>query len=141
MPEILSRRLSREAGRYLRKTRPPTTALYVPARRGRKAARVHRASAAGGVLAQLVRTLRAAARATRRTQGASPLPVRCPGNRGGAASSGRRQHLHAGLSRDPRSARRFRCDTETGELRESSHGQLLADWVEVFAPVVFQPFR
>jgi len=38
-------------------------------------------------------------------------------------------------------ARRFRCDTETGELRESSHGQLLADWVEVFAPVVFQPFR
>ena len=38
-------------------------------------------------------------------------------------------------------ARRFRCDTETGELRESDHGQLLADWVEVFAPVVFQPFR
>src|SRR5660398_180390 len=38
-------------------------------------------------------------------------------------------------------ARRFRCDTDTGELRESSHGQLLADWVEVFAPVVFQPFR
>src|SRR5660398_176792 len=76
VPEILARRLSREAGRYLRKTRPPTTALYVPARRGRKAARVHRASAAGGgrVLAQLVRTLGAAARATRRTQGASPLP-------------------------------------------------------------------
>src|SRR5680860_307306 len=37
-------------------------------------------------------------------------------------------------------ARRFRCDTETGELRESSHGQLLAGWVEVFAPVVFQPW-
>jgi len=38
-------------------------------------------------------------------------------------------------------ARRFRCDAETGELRESNHGQLLADWVEVFAPVVFEPFR
>jgi hypothetical protein len=38
-------------------------------------------------------------------------------------------------------ARRFRCDAETGELRESDHGQLLAEWVEVFAPVVFEPFR
>ena len=38
-------------------------------------------------------------------------------------------------------ARRFRCDIETGELRESDHGQLLADWVEVFAPVIFEPFR
>lgn len=38
-------------------------------------------------------------------------------------------------------AKRFRCDTETGELRESAHGQLLADWVEVFAPIVFKPFR
>jgi len=38
-------------------------------------------------------------------------------------------------------ARRFRYDVETGELRESGHGQLLADWVEVFAPVVFEPFR
>src|SRR5664279_5775056 len=38
-------------------------------------------------------------------------------------------------------ARRFRCDTETGELRESSHGQLLADWVEVFAPVSYTHLR
>jgi hypothetical protein len=38
-------------------------------------------------------------------------------------------------------ARRSRCDTDTGELRESNHGQLLADWVEVFAPIVFEPFR
>ncbi len=38
-------------------------------------------------------------------------------------------------------ARRFRLDGETGELRESAHGQLVADWVEVFAPVVFEPFR
>lgn len=36
-------------------------------------------------------------------------------------------------------ARRFRVDPETGELRESDHGQLVADWVEVFAPVVFEP--
>jgi len=35
-------------------------------------------------------------------------------------------------------ARRFRFDGQTGELRESDHGQLLADWTEVFAPVVFE---
>ena len=38
-------------------------------------------------------------------------------------------------------ARRFRVDATTGELRESDHGQLLADWVEVFAPVVFDAHR
>lgn len=38
-------------------------------------------------------------------------------------------------------ARRFRFDEETGELRESAHGQLVADWVELFAPVVFEPHR
>jgi hypothetical protein len=36
-------------------------------------------------------------------------------------------------------ARRFRFDAATGELRESDHGQLVADWVELFAPVVFAP--
>lgn len=35
-------------------------------------------------------------------------------------------------------ARRFRFDAQTGELRESAHGQLVADWVELFAPVVFE---
>lgn len=34
-------------------------------------------------------------------------------------------------------ARRLRADPETGELRMTRHGQLVADWVEVFAPVVF----
>lgn len=38
-------------------------------------------------------------------------------------------------------ARRFRFDADTGELRESDHGQLVADWVEVFAPMVFEPYR
>jgi hypothetical protein len=38
-------------------------------------------------------------------------------------------------------ARRFRFDLETGELRESDHGQLVADWVELFAPVVFESHR
>ena len=38
-------------------------------------------------------------------------------------------------------ARRFRLDLSTGELRESDHGQLLADWVEVFSPVVFEAHR
>jgi Transposase, Mutator family len=43
------------------------------------------------------------------------------------------------VSRDR--ARRFRFDAETGELRESDHGQLVADWVELFAPVVFARWR
>jgi hypothetical protein len=38
-------------------------------------------------------------------------------------------------------ARRFPVDPETGELRESDHGQLVADWAELFAPVVFEPHR
>jgi hypothetical protein len=38
-------------------------------------------------------------------------------------------------------AHRFRFDPETGELRESAHGQLVADWVELFAPVVFESHR
>jgi hypothetical protein len=37
--------------------------------------------------------------------------------------------------------RRFRVDPESGEVRESDHGQLVADWVELFAPVVFEPHR
>lgn len=38
-------------------------------------------------------------------------------------------------------ARRLRADPETGELRLTRHGQLVMDWVEVFAPVVFEPHR
>lgn len=38
-------------------------------------------------------------------------------------------------------ARRLRADPETGERRMTRHGQLVADWVEVFAPVVFEPHR
>jgi hypothetical protein len=38
-------------------------------------------------------------------------------------------------------AHRFRFDAETGEVRESNHGQLVADWVELFAPVVFEAHR
>jgi hypothetical protein len=49
-------------------------------------------------------------------------------------------YMHAArVARDR--ARRFRFDPETGELRESDHGQLVADWVELFAPVVFEPRR
>jgi len=36
-------------------------------------------------------------------------------------------------------ARRLRSDPETGEPRSTRHGQLVGDWVEVFAPVVFEP--
>ncbi len=38
-------------------------------------------------------------------------------------------------------AKRLRADPETGELRFSRHGSLVMDWVEVFAPVVFEPYR
>ena len=38
-------------------------------------------------------------------------------------------------------ARRLRADPETGESRLTRHGQLVADWVEVFARVVFEPYR
>ncbi len=39
-----------------------------------------------------------------------------------------------------RKARRFRANPETGEIRETDHGQLVGDWVELFAPVVFAPY-
>jgi hypothetical protein len=49
-------------------------------------------------------------------------------------------YMHASrVARDR--ARRFRFDPETGEVRESAHGQLVADWVELFAPVVFEAHR
>jgi Transposase, Mutator family len=38
-------------------------------------------------------------------------------------------------------ARRQRTDATNGSPRASAHGQLVADWVEVFAPVVFVPHR
>jgi hypothetical protein len=38
-------------------------------------------------------------------------------------------------------ARRLGFDAETGELRGSGHGQLVADRVELFAPVVFEAHR
>ncbi|MCA1679900.1 MAG: transposase [Actinobacteria bacterium] len=38
-------------------------------------------------------------------------------------------------------AQRLRADPETGELRLTRHGSLVMDWVEVFAPVVVEPYR
>lgn len=38
-------------------------------------------------------------------------------------------------------AGRVRADPETGEPHLTRHGQLVADWVEVFAPVVFEAHR
>jgi hypothetical protein len=45
----------------------------------------------------------------------------------------------AGAAREH--ARRLRASPQTGELRFSRHGSLVMDWVEVFAPVVFEPCR
>jgi hypothetical protein len=47
-------------------------------------------------------------------------------------------YRHAALVARGR-ARRLRVDPDTGELRETRHGQLVGDWVELFAPVVFEP--
>ncbi len=38
-------------------------------------------------------------------------------------------------------AKRLRADPGSGELRFTRHGSLVMDWVEVFAPVVFEPYR
>ena len=38
-------------------------------------------------------------------------------------------------------AQRLRVDAETGQLRFTRHGSLVMDWVEVFAPVVFEAYR
>lgn len=38
-------------------------------------------------------------------------------------------------------ARRMRVEPKSGEVRSSRHGSLASDWVEVFAPVVFEPYR
>ena len=38
-------------------------------------------------------------------------------------------------------ANRMQTDPATGVPRLSNHGQLVGDWVEVFAPVVFEPHR
>jgi hypothetical protein len=56
-----------------------------------------------------------------------------------AVGSGSSYRRASWVARDR--AHRFRFDPETGELRESDHGQLAGDWVELFAPVVFEPFR
>jgi hypothetical protein len=45
----------------------------------------------------------------------------------------------AGVARER--ARRLRVDAQTGELRFSRHGSLVMDWVEVFAPVLFEAHR
>ena len=45
----------------------------------------------------------------------------------------------AGVARER--ARRLRVDPGTGELRFSRHGSLVMDWVEVFAPVLFEAHR
>ena len=56
-----------------------------------------------------------------------------------AVGSGSSYRRASWVARDR--AHRFRFDPETGELRESDHGQLVGDWVELFAPVVFEPHR
>ena len=40
-----------------------------------------------------------------------------------------------------RGPRRLRVDAETGQPRFTRHGSLVMDWVEVFAPVVFEAHR
>jgi len=53
---------------------------------------------------------------------------------------GRGQSYRAASGAVRRTAERFPLDA-AGEARYSDHGQVIADWVEVFAPVVFEPYR
>lgn len=57
----------------------------------------------------------------------------------GAVGAGATYMQASRVARDR--ARRFRVDPESGEVRESDHGQLVADWVELFAPIVFESHR
>ena len=56
-----------------------------------------------------------------------------------AVGAGASYREAAGVARER--AQRLRVDRATGELRFTRHGSLVMDWVEVFAPVVFEPFR
>jgi hypothetical protein len=56
-----------------------------------------------------------------------------------AVGAGSTYREAAGVARER--ARRLRVDPETGELRFTRHGSLVMDWVEVFAPVVFEAHR
>jgi hypothetical protein len=56
-----------------------------------------------------------------------------------AVGAGATYREAAGVARER--ARRLRVDAQTGELRFSRHGSLVMDWVEVFAPVVFDAHR
>ena len=56
-----------------------------------------------------------------------------------AVGAGSTYRQAAGVARER--ARRLRVDAQTGELRFSRHGSLVMDWVEVFAPVVFEAHR
>jgi hypothetical protein len=49
-------------------------------------------------------------------------------------------YRHAALVARER-AGRLQSDPDTGEPRLTRHGQLVMDWVEVFAPVVFEAHR
>jgi hypothetical protein len=56
-----------------------------------------------------------------------------------AVGTGATYREAAGVARER--AKRLRTDPQTGELRLSRHGSLVMDWVEVFAPVVFEAQR
>ncbi len=56
-----------------------------------------------------------------------------------AVGAGSTYREAAGVARER--ARRLRVDPETGALRFTRHGSLVMDWVEVFAPVVFEAHR
>jgi hypothetical protein len=56
-----------------------------------------------------------------------------------AVGAGATYREAAGVARER--ARRLRVDAETGEPRFTRHGSLVMDWVEVFAPVVFEAHR
>jgi hypothetical protein len=98
-----------------------------------------RTRAAGGVLGRLLRAGRTSRRVTQGTTAPHYLFV----------ARGIVEALHPAVRAPPTCthtvardrARCSRFDADAGELRASDHGELVADWVELFAPVVFDGHR
>jgi hypothetical protein len=127
--------------RSIRQAWASSSALPLRACKRGSAASLHRGAAARGVLARRLWVLRAAGAPARGAARGSQLSVRRAWDRGGAWGGGRWGELSPDGVGGARASAALRADPATGEPRITRHGQLVADWVEFFAPVVFEPHR
>ena len=108
---------------------------------GDRSAPLHRAAAARGVLDRCLRVVRARGRLPRGAARRAQLSVRRARDRRGAGDGRCRSTYREAALVSRERAKRLRVDPVGGEPRFSRHGSLVMDWVEVFAPVVFEPYR